>query len=144
MKQPLRLPTTVVATLAACILVSNAAAQPTPETPKRAQLSVVVPPDLAWLEGLHIETGTIIRTRDGHVLKHAVRVFAVKETMSARPAGIEGDAAREELTVRTVSVLAEPSLASVFLRKRLLSGNEAFDDLTIFSFEGQAALTGSP
>ncbi len=122
--------------LATCVPVSSAIAQTTTGPSGPAQLSVVIPPDLGWLEGIHIETGTIIKTRDGHVLKHAVRVFAIKETLAARPSGGETEVERDEISIRTVSVLAEPSLASVFLRKRLLTNNEAFNELAIFNFRG--------
>lgn len=125
-----------IAMLATCTLAGSAIAQTTPGPSGPVQLSVVIPPDLGWLEGIHIETGTIIKTRDGHVLKHAVRVFAVKETLAARPSGGETGGERDDVTIRTVSVLAEPSLASIFLRKRLLANNEPFRELTVFNFRG--------
>lgn len=126
---------TVVAVLTGGLL-SVAVAQTTPKPLEPVKHSVAVPADLGWIEGLPFETGITVDDRGRTIINNAIRIVALKESLTERVTGAGTTDANTFQVVGTVTVLAEPSLASVGLRKRLLGNNRPFSEFTIVNYRG--------
>lgn len=126
---------TVVAVVAGG-LVSAAVAQTTPKPLEPVKHTVAVPADLGWIEGLPFETGITVDDRGRTIINNAIKIVALKESLSERVTGAGTTDENRFQVVGTVTVLAEPSLASVGLRKRLLGNNLPFSEFTIVNYRG--------
>lgn len=107
------------------------------ETPRSAvgpvKVSLITPTDQVILEVPGLQTGVSFKDPSERTLNNIIRVVAVKEGMRRRPGDGENSGSSRNIAFESLSILAEPSKASILLREHFFSNHE-FPHIVVFAY----------
>lgn len=107
------------------------------ETPRQiaepVTASVIARADQVILEIPGLRTGVSFKDPRGRTLNNVIKVVALKEGMRRRPGDDETSGSSRNIAFEALSILAEPSKASILLREHFFSNHE-FPHIVIFVY----------
>lgn len=116
-----------------CAFEPTARAETARSAGQPVKASLIPIADRVILEVPGLQTGVSFKRPDGRTLNNIIKVVAIKEGMRRRPGDDGNSGSSGDIAFEALSILAEPSKASILLREHFFSNHE-FPHIVVFVY----------